>query len=216
MPLPVVCYCRYLANRSIFWRPEDFDSYKFVHALKGHQLNKHCFVPVRGTQRKLSNENLEDAVEWFGIFGADRLAKTNIIGNIAVVPIPSSGCTVSSSVRPPARKLARAVCDSFQGARLFDCLRWKQNLGSASKEGGPRDASVLYDNLRLMAKPPAGSRVVLIDDVLTSGGHLRACAARLKIGGAHVDLAICGGRTLYHQERRAFDIVEETLDDYDP
>ena len=57
---------------------------------------------------------------------------------------------------------------------------------------------------------------MLVDDVLTSGGHFRACAAKLKNGGAEVLIGLCGGRTLYDQEKRPFDMVEELLEDYEP
>jgi orotate phosphoribosyltransferase len=57
---------------------------------------------------------------------------------------------------------------------------------------------------------------VLVDDVVTSGGHLRACAAKLTVDGAGVPLAVCAGRTLYDQEKDAFEIVEESLKDYEP
>lgn len=36
--------------------------------------------------------------------------------------------------------------------------------------------------------------IVLVDDVLASGGHLRAAAAFLTDCGAHVSFAVCAGR----------------------
>jgi predicted amidophosphoribosyltransferase len=182
----------------------------FVRALKGHQLNGYCHVPIGGVQRKLNNRNLEQAVQWFGILGAELLGKKKVAGDLALVPIPSSNCTTASSSRPTIRRLARALCERIGAtARLVDCLRWKKNLGSASMQGGPRDASTLYANLVLTEQVPPGIKVVLVDDVLTSGGHFRACAAKLKAGGAEVAIGICGGRTAYDQDMKPFDLVEE-------
>ena len=144
MPVLVVCFCRYFANRSIPWRSQDFDSYMFVQALKGNKLNGYCHVPVDGDRKRLDNRNLDDAVEWFGIIGSKVVNKKKVTGALSVVPVPSSNCTVSSTVRPPARKLAKALSEKIgNNARVLDCLRWKKNLGSASKQGGPRNAEVL-------------------------------------------------------------------------
>jgi len=44
----MVCFCGYFCNYSMRWRSEDFDSYKWVQALKGKTLNKHAYVSVRG------------------------------------------------------------------------------------------------------------------------------------------------------------------------
>jgi orotate phosphoribosyltransferase len=89
-------------------------------------------------------------------------------------------------------------------------------LGSASKQGGPRDSATLYANLTFVEELRKGTTVVLVDDVMTSGGHLKACAAKIRSKGADVVLAICGGRTLYDQDKKAFDIVEEMLVDHKP
>ena len=35
---------------------------------------------------------------------------------------------------------------------VVDCLRWKKDLESASSEGGPRDAGILYNNLFVTSK----------------------------------------------------------------
>jgi hypothetical protein len=49
-----------------------------------------------------------------------------------------------------------------------------------------------------MDELPAGvTDVVLIDDVYTKGGHVKACEATLRLNlGARVELAICLGRTV--------------------
>ncbi len=217
MPVTVVCFCRYFAARHTKWRPEDFDAYKFVHALKGKDLNGYGYVPVAGVKKRLSNLNVSSAIDWFAIFVANYLTRKKIKGPFAVVPIPNSSCTVSSSVRPHTRKLAKAICETLgDESEVVDCLRWKKNLGSASAEGGPRDAEVLYGNLVLSAKSDELPTVILVDDVMTSGGHLKASAAKLRKAGANVVIAVCGGRTTYDQDKGAFDIVEEMLTDYTP
>lgn len=124
---------------------------------------------------------------------------------------------VRSGTRPKTLRLARAVCERAGGdIRVVDCLRWKKDLGSASKEGGPRDPETLYKNLAPIEGLRKESRVVLVDDVMTSGGHLRACAAKLRQAGATVVIALCGSRTTYSQDKNAFTTFEGDLEDYEP
>lgn len=217
MAIRVVSFCSYFAARNVQWRQEDWDAYKFVQALKGKELNGYGHVPVGGVLRRLSNQNLDSAVQWYGTYAAGVLATKKLGPPLIVVPVPNSGCTVRSGTRPKTLRLARAVCEQAGGdTKVVDCLRWKRDLGSASKEGGPRDPETLYKNLAPIEGLPKGSRVVLADDVMTSGGHLRACAAKLRQAGATVVLAICGGRTTYSQDKKAFTISEENLEDYEP
>lgn len=217
----MVCFCGYFCNYSMRWRSEDFDSYKWVQALKGKTLNKHAYVPVHGQQKYLSNDNVEDAAKWFGIFVADYLKKHRINGPFLVVPVPNSDCVASSDTKPRTRRLAKAVCDALKDrSTVLDCLRWKKNLSSASADGGPREVEILYGNLTvlkgLLEDVDDRSSVLLIDDVTTSGGHLRACAAKLESKGLSVDIAMCGGKTVYDQDNSAFHTYEHPLDEYEP
>jgi hypothetical protein len=220
MPLAVVCFCGYFCNHISPWRPEDFDSYKWVQALKGRELNKYAFVPVNGVNRRLSNENLADAVQWFGTFVVTYLTKQKITGPFLVVPVPNSD-SVSASSRPRTRKLAKAVCDTLKdGSVVLDCLRCRNDLGSASKEGGPRESENLYKNLAVVEDALKSANkdltVLLVDDVTTSGGHIRACAAKLESKGLSVGVVLCGGKTVYDQDNPAFHTYEYALDDYEP
>ena len=221
MPFAVACFCSYFCNRSLMWRGEDFDSFKWIKALKGEEIRGYATVPVNGTWRRLTNANVDSAVDWFASIAAEHLRKRKIKGPFVIIPVPNSKCVVSSTVKPQTRKLAKALCDVLgDGSSVADCLRWKKNLGSASKEGGPREPEILYNNAVLLADALKGvdhsQLVILVDDVTTSGGHLRACAAKLRSKQLKVKIALCGGKTTYGQDNPAFHLYEDELEDYGP
>ena len=100
---------------------------------------------------------------------------------------------------------------------VFDLLRWAEAMPPAHLIGGTRDPQELYSLLRLRTRDlPRLPPVVLIDEVLASGGHLRAAAAFLADCGAQVALAICAGRaelTLGPLER-PFSVRADVLPDF--
>jgi predicted amidophosphoribosyltransferase len=231
MALKVASLCGYLCNVSIPWRKGargDHDAHDWIQALKGKHFNGYAQVPVCGRLHRLADENASDAIQWFGEMAVAYLTTKNITGPFAIIPVPNSSSLVDSSAKPRTRKLAKAVVEHLpdNGGVVLDCLRFKQNQGSASSEGGPREAEKIYKNLVVLREEIAeffenvedgeDYYVLLVDDVTTSGGHLRACAARLKKAGLEVDSVICGGKTVYDQVKAAFDIREEELDEYEP
>jgi len=84
-----------------------------------------------------------------------------------------------------------------------------------ASEGGPRHARQLYPHLVAEASLTNGPRV-LLDDVLTLGGHLKASAAKLRERGHDPQFAICCGRTMHEQLENPFVVPVEELPDFNP
>lgn len=216
MPLSVACFCSYLASIISGWRQSDWDAYKFVHATKGNPVRGYASIPVVGRRRRLNSSNAASAATWFGEMVENYLDSEGIRPPFGLVPIPTSSFTKSTPGSPTTAKLAKAIAQQVgQGAKAVDCLRWKKVLPSASKQGGPRDARTLYDNLLLIRDLEPGPHI-LVDDVLTGGGHMQACTAFLEEKGATVILGVCAGRTVHEQPRDPFRIIVEELDDFNP
>ena len=231
MALKVVSLCGYLCNISIPWRKGaggDHDAHDWIQALKGKHFKGYAQVPVCGRLHRLTDENASDAIQWFGEVATAYLAEEKITRPLVIIPVPNSSSLIDSTAKPRTRKLANAIAEHLVNSSgiVLDCLRFRQNQGSASSQGGPREAARIYKNLVVLRDEVAEFledvedgeeyHVLLVDDVTTSGGHLRACAARLKRAGIEVDLVICGGKTVYDQSKGAFDIREEELEEYKP
>jgi hypothetical protein len=60
---------------------------------------------------------------------------------------------------------------------------------------GTRDPQELYSSLRLTTRklPIDLPQIVLVDDVIATGAHLRAAAAFLRDCGGHILAAVCVG-----------------------
>lgn len=102
-----------------------------------------------------------------------------------------------SDATPKTLVLAAALRETLMPgqAGVFDLLRWDEVISPAHLVGGTRDPQELYSLLRLRARDlPRLPPIVPIDDVLASGGHLRAAAAFVTDCGAQVQMAICAGR----------------------
>jgi len=212
--LSVVCFGTYLTTLG-GWRSDDYNVRDYVYALKDRDISKHSWLKVRGTWRKWDNSNRQDVVGWFGQIVAEYFEANPLEAPIMLVPVPGSKVDVNYAGTPRTAQLAEAIAAAVDGMFVGDVLRQSVPIASANDEGGPRDAATLFKNLAL-TDDVAGFPVVLVDDVLTSGGHLQACAAKLRQAGADVLMAVVGARADCNQVLEPFAVRIENIDDYQP
>lgn len=204
MPVPVVAFCTY-RTRGGGWRGSDYDAHDFIDAVKDRDINGYSWLRVRGQNHRFDNRNRQEVVRWFAQMAADYLTANGPDLPYVLVPFPSSKADEHFAGVNRTTTLAAAIVAEYgHGTKVCDALRFDQALPSADEQGGTRDAQTLYDHLRLV-RDVRGKRIDLVDDVLTSSGHLRAGTAKLLIDGraSAVLLAICAGRADQTEVRAA-------------
>jgi hypothetical protein len=217
MPLPVVSFSTYLtAVDGVSWRTADYDARNFVHAIKDHDIATFACVR-RGTEwREFDNWNRQEVVFWFADMVAEYFGRHPLPHPFILVPVPGSQADLRFDGPSRMAAVARAIAGQLPAASgVQDVLRWESPMLPATACGGRRDAAFLYERLRITTRLN-GKRVVLVDDVVTTGGHLRACAARLRSEGTEALLGICAGRADPVQAVDPFAVRQEELDDFEP
>ena len=216
MPLRVLSMMQYLTAQVDEMRSSDYASLMVVKAVKGRPPGGRTTTLNFGeTAYTFGPTKPGPAVDLWTAWAAARLKGIVRRGPVALVPVPNRNTVHGTSPDFPTAQLAQRVADAV-GPRVNVSteLWWDQEMEPAS-EGGPRYAHQLYPHLVLEESPAAGRRV-LLDDVLTSGGHLKASAAKLREMGHDPQFAICCGRTAHEQLDNPFAVPVEELPDFDP
>jgi predicted amidophosphoribosyltransferase len=126
---------------------------------------------------------------------ADRAAEAIVAGCGSVlegplVPVPAAPLRRRVRGFDPAEEIAWALARR-RGLRPAPCLRRRQG---PRQVGRPR-AERLADPPRVTLCAPAPAEVVLVDDVITTGATLAACAHALRDGGTEHIVAVAFARS---------------------
>jgi hypothetical protein len=159
--------------------------------------------PRRGS--RLDTARAHQGLEWFGTLGSLIVEINGLAAPTILVPVPSSDCTIGGVKTPSTTLLAQAVAAQTRNASVADSLRWRRER-KPSHLGGTREPHTLFRELFIVSTPPQGT-LILIDDVVTTGGHILAAAAKLATVQRPCSLAICVGRTVAAKEHYGFSIV---------
>jgi hypothetical protein len=196
MPLTVYCCVTYSAVFGV--KTQDlWTALHFVNAVKGTPLAGYACLPLpSGETVRIDRSTWRRAPAWFARMIVPALPWRDLVP-CAVVPVPDARCDLAADRRPRTFALASALAlELGPDAVAVDLLRWCRPIECAHRADGSRDPQVLYGRLRMRDRgwPIAGQRVMVVDDVMVTGGHIRAAAAFLADSGARVMCAVCAAR----------------------
>jgi hypothetical protein len=199
MPLLVYSCVSYVPAFSPVRTPDEWAALHFVNAIKGTPLAGYALLPLPcGDTVRIDRGRSESAASWFAQLAVSAVPWRDLLP-IGLVPIPDAECVTAK--RPPhMNRLAVALASELgPDAAASDLLRWVRPMDRAHAADGTRDPQVLYGRLRLRDRTwsIAGQRLVLVDDVMASGAHLRAAAAFLRDCGATIVCAACAARACH-------------------
>lgn len=133
------------------------------------------------------------------LFAAQMLAQVPLAHAIAnadlLVPVPSHTQRLLERGYNPAQLLSEQLCRYKTHAQLL-----QRSLSGQAQRGLSRQARLVNRSLSFSVSPGAkpklaGARVLLVDDVMTTGATLEAAAQALKDGGAGPIGALVFART---------------------
>jgi predicted amidophosphoribosyltransferase len=210
--LHTACQAQYLTRDVPSMRRADYDATHLVKAVKGLDLhgNAYTWVAIDGTNRKIVNANKDDAIAWHAGWAANRIAALGSQPKI-LIPIPSSKTIISSPEDFRTFKIAQSIAARLPNSVIISGLRFREARPSSREDGGSRDPEVLYPNMELRKDLPP-EEIVLIDDVMTSGGHFIASSWKLADHGRAPRLALACGRSLDQPIDNPFSVAPEDID----
>jgi hypothetical protein len=212
MTLVVHAYGAYAsyANADIPWRQDDYNVNKLVKALKGKEFKGHADIRgADGQSRRITHQNPQAALHLFSTWAATRLRDLQS-RRVVLVPVPSSLCTAFGQPTTPMRMATSIQALIGRPCRVGPWLRFKQVM-TKSSEGGTRNTLTLRHAL-VASDDVVDCEVVLVDDVKTTGAHLKACAKVLRENGASVSIALVAATTVWAPAPRPWVLDPEDIE----
>ena len=213
--MKVFCRAQYLTDAVGHMRSEDYNAIHMVKAVKGLPLNPNAYtnVLINGVWTSIREPNKDQAIIWFAEWAAAIVDSEAIQwAPTILVPIPSSAASIGTA---PTFRTALIAAEIAKRAKtkvqVAPYLKWKKPRPK-STDSASRKPEILFPDLVLEQPLPRG-RIVLVDDVYTSGGHVIAATWRIrKDQDRTVRAAICCGQTGHIQAPVPFKIDPFTLD----
>jgi len=206
--LEVEHFLRVLTQLEDPWAERHWIAKKMQDILKGETVNGYFYLTVDKRQKRFDGSNQGEAQDLVCISAGRKLEGKP--KPFTIVPIPNSAASIAAAGTYATLRLATAIAGKMTTPQLVvDALRWVRPITS-SRAGGSRDPDVLAANLQVVRVPQ--SPVILLDDVMTTGGHFVAAAQVLRARGVIVRSGIALTRTTWESDAGTLGWQTEILD----
>lgn len=190
------------------WSSSDYAARNLVAALKRREFNGYSNIKVGQTNYHIDN-TVEGQANALVVASRVIAQKIQDAGYEAarVVPIPASD-HIDPCGEFTGRRLAEAIQGINANFRAAPVLYFNE-VQLKSADGGTRDPHEIKQHLRIAGD--LDGPVVLLDDVCTTGGHLKAAARFLADLDHEVEDAFVVGRTAWEKPEKMFAVERETI-----
>ena len=176
--------------------PELWAAFHFCRAVKYLKINGYCDFPLDGRAVRIDASNVARARKFFGsailqVFEGHRHAKP------LLVPVPSRDSLRKADFRTLVM-LKSALTLEIRDL-IVPALRFRRDLPPVSGTGA-RERDAIYGALEITTEV-RGRRVILVDDIVTTGNTLLAAADAIEAAGGEVVCAVACGRTVKNRIR---------------
>lgn len=211
MRLNGICYYRSKSDTwTDKWRNVDFAARNLIKAIKHEDFNGYSDIKTGNSSIRIDN-TVSGRNRALTAVASALTKKISGAGyqNAAVIPIPSSS-HVDPNGMFTGRRIAEAIQEKNSTFVSTPVLYFDEPLPKSAGGGGTRNADLIKSHLRMISchLPPT---VVLLDDVCTSGGHLKAAARFFLEIGVHVQDAFVVGRTAWDKPSSMFLVETEEV-----
>jgi hypothetical protein len=212
MTLWVRAFGAYRAEIASGWRSQDYLVRNLVKSLKGEQFKGYSDFKVGEKFHQINAQDNRAAYYLWSNWAGVRIRNDLNLGKVALVPVPSSSQTQFVQDTCPVRMANSVAALIPQAAVVGNFLRHKTAQPKAHSEGGTRDADQIAATLACRVTDTS-LPVVLIDDVMSTGGHLKACAQVLREHGLTVEHVLLAGRTVWEVVPNPYSVPSEDIED---
>jgi hypothetical protein len=210
--LHAVCYYRSKSDEwTEKWRDADFTARNLVQAVKKHPFKGFSDLKTAaGSFLRVENTVKGQAVALsYAAQKIERLIAAAGYHEVAIIPIPSSSHTDPTAEFTGSR-LARAIEGRNAAFKAKPVLYFNKAVPKSSGGGG-RDTRLIEEHLRATDDLRHIESAVLLDDVYTSGAHMRAAYRFLDGRGLTIEDAFVVGRTRWEKPASMFKCEAEEI-----
>lgn len=170
-------------------------AYHFCWGTKTGELRPKSRTKLFGDDGKIVTVGSDNAHLCRKAFGKwlSAVATDHCGGKATIIAVPSKDALEEGGGCSRSNKMVEDACKGNANITPLDAVRFTKEMAKASTQQGTRNPQELYEAMVVISKPTPGLKYILVDDIYTLGGHMKAALKRLEEAGFKIEIgAVCG------------------------